>query len=135
MPLLLLLLLPTLLHAQTSPAPPDLLGAWTDDYRSRHQITDSTWRHGGSLYHIQRWDTAGTYLIAHNDSANRSDGGLWTRIDWLRLEGMAPWEWGFCIATWNAPSADSAAAVTIARRDTPRTGCNGFPFSRMKRDQ
>ena len=29
--------------------------------------------------------------------------------------------------------AAAAAAVTIARPQTPRTGCNGFPFSRMQR--
>lgn len=127
MPLLLLLLLaPLRISAQT-----DLVGTWVDDYDAIHQITDSTWRYGGSLYHVARWDSAGQYLIAVNDSANRSDGGLWTRSDWLEL-GMAPWQWGFCIATWNAPTADSAAATTIARRDAPRTGCNGFPFSRMR---
>src|SRR5690606_28371723 len=61
------------------------------------------------------------------------DGGLWTRIDWVELSDMDPWQWGFCIAAWDAPTADSAAAVAVARRDTPRTGCNGRPFTRMRR--
>ena len=48
------------------------------------------------------------------------------------LEGMPPYRWGYCYSTWTAASAAVAETVSVARRDTPRTGCNGFPFSRMK---
>jgi hypothetical protein len=37
------------------------------------------------------------------------------------------------LSAYQAPTADSAEATRIARPDTPRTGCNGYPFSRMQR--
>ena len=57
--------------------------------------------------------------------------GLFTRIDWVRLD-MAPFTWAFCMTAYKATPADSAEATQPAKRDVPRTGCNGFPFSRMK---
>lgn len=117
------------------PPPFMLLGEFVDDYGIRHRIGERTWTQlPAARYHIFRWQPEREYLIAQNDSANKSDPGLWTRIDWLKLEGMAPYEWGFCLSAYKAPSAATAESVTVARRDTPRTGCNGFPFSRMRRD-
>lgn len=71
-------------------------------------------------------------MIAQNDLDNPGDGGLWTRIDWLPLRGMSPWEWGFCLSAYKAVSAAAAESTRVARRETPRTGCNGHPFSRMR---
>jgi len=114
-------------------APRDLIGTWADDYGSRHAVSDSLWAHdGANRYEILRWDSAGSFAIARNAASNPTDAGRFTRIDWIRFEGMAPWQWGFCLTTWNAPTADSAARTTPARRDTPRTGCGGFPFTRLK---
>jgi hypothetical protein len=115
--------------AQSATArPPTVPGSFVDDYDSRHTITDTSWtHHPATRYRIARWDSAGRFLIARNGDST------WSRIDWMTLEGMAPWQWAFCIATWDAPSADSAARVTIARPGAPRTGCNGFPFTRMRR--
>ena len=111
-----------------------LVGEFVDDYENRFTITPTEWRQRpGARYHIVRWDTTAHYLIAQNDSANSSAAGKWTRIDWVRLDGMAPWEWAFCLSAYDAPTAAAAAAVTIARPQAPRTGCNGFPFSRMQR--
>jgi hypothetical protein len=122
------------------PAPQELLGRFIDDYGDRFTISAADWiQHPDSgytntaRYHIRRWDSAGQYLIAENDSANPSGGGRWTRIDWLPLTGMAPWTWGFCLSAYDAPTATAAESVTVARRDTPMTGCNGHPFSRMRR--
>ena len=123
-----MLLLPLGLSAQ---APRALLGTWADDYGSRHLVSDTAWAHeGANLYQIVRWDSAGQFAIGRNMSSH--EHGKFTRIDWVRLEGMPPWRWAFCLSTWNAPTADSAARVTTARRDTPRTGCSGFPFTRLK---
>jgi hypothetical protein len=79
------------------------------------------------------WNSARQYLIAQNDSANASAPGLWTRIDWVTLADMAPYNWAFCLSAYEAPTRAAAEAVTIANRETPRTGCNGYPFSRMRR--
>ena len=37
------------------------------------------------------------------------------------------------LTAYEAPTADSAEATRTARPETPRTGCNGYPYSRMKR--
>ncbi len=133
------IVLTTLACAHSSPRarpaapPPIMLGAFEDDYRGRYTISATTWDHGTrSRYHIVRWDVPGQFLIARNDSANPGDKGRWTRIDWLPLGGMPPYTWAYCYSAYNAPSAAVAEAVSVAKRATPRTGCNGFPFSRMR---
>jgi hypothetical protein len=116
------------------PALPMVIGVFEDDYGGRHSVTATMWTQGASTrYHITRWVPEQQYFIAHNDPANASDGGKWTRIDWMPLSGMPPYEWAFCFSAYNAPTAAAAESTTVAKRDTPRTGCNGFPFSRMKR--
>lgn len=116
----------------THPAPPDLLGAFVDDYNNAYAITPETWTqlpHG--RFHVARWDAE--TLIARNDSANSHAPGLWTRIDWVRLDGMAPYTWAFCLTAYESPTQADAEAAPAADRATPRTGCNGYPFSRMRR--
>ncbi len=117
--------------------PPDLvLGPFEDDYGSTYEITERTWLHRGyARYHVARWRSGpdGGYLVAQNDAANPADGGRWTRIDWVRLDGMAPYAWAFCLSAYDAETAAAAEAVRVAQPEAPRTGCNGFPFSRMKR--
>lgn len=124
-------------HASPSSAtspPAWMIGAFEDDYASRHTITAAGWtQEGYARYHVARWNAEGQYLIARNDTTNRADAGKWTRIDWMRLEGMPPYEWAYCISTWNAATADAAEATLVADRSIPRTGCNGHPFTRMKR--
>jgi hypothetical protein len=110
-----------------------VLGEFADDYGSRFTITPSEWiQHPRSRYHIVRWRADSQYLIARNDANNPSDGNLWTRIDWVRLPGMPPFTWGFCLSAYAAPTAAAAESSHVARRESPRTGCNSHPFSRMK---
>ncbi len=122
-------------HAASAVAPPAfLLGEFVDDYENRYAITPTLWTqlpHG--RFHVQRWDVAGQYLVARNDSGNRHAPGRWTRIDWVALPNMAPYAWAFCLSAYETPSAAAAESVSTARRETPRTGCNGYPFSRMRR--
>ncbi|MEL6614233.1 MAG: hypothetical protein AAFQ43_00770 [Bacteroidota bacterium] len=136
------LLLPCLLIASgcstrtEAPAPQMLLGSFEDDYDLAYTISTRTWKQRpGGLYHIARWrgSPSGGYLIAQNDSSNAADGGRWTRIDWVALPDMAPYEWAFCLSTYDAPTAAAAESSRVARPEAPRTGCNGFPFSRMRR--
>jgi hypothetical protein len=112
---------------------PLVLGEFTDDYGSRFTISPRLWlQHPRSRYHIVRWRPDSQYLIARNDPDNPSGGNLWTRIDWMRLPGMAPYAWGFCLSAYQAPNSAAAESSHVAHRETPRTGCNGHPFSRMK---
>ena len=111
-----------------------LLGEFEDDYANRYTITATEWfQHPRSRYRIVKWHPTDRYLIAQNDPANPSGGGLWTRIDWLGLSGMPPYTWGFCLSAYAAASPAAAESTAVAQRSTPLTGCGGFPFSRMRR--
>ena len=110
-----------------------MLGAFVDDYGSQYTISKTEWvQLPRSRYRIVRWNVPEQYLIAQNDSSNPSAKGRWTRIDWLRLNDMAPYAWAYCYSAYDAATAAAAESSAVARRDTPRTGCNGFPFSRMR---
>ena len=111
-----------------------VLGAFEADYGGSYSISGAEWRHGSkSRYRIAYWRAEQQSPIAQNDSGNATEPGLWSRIDWMPLPGMPPYTWGFCMTAYGAASAAAAESTPAARREVPRTGCNGFPFSRMKR--
>ena len=111
-----------------------VLGTFDDDYGSRHVVTREVWMHGKSArYEVVRWNAKEQYLIAHNAATNPSEAGLWSRIDWMPLENMPPFTWAFCMSAYKAKTFEEAEQTTIAKRDAPKTGCNGFPFTRMKK--
>jgi len=119
---------------QSAPSAPEgaPLGTFVDDYGDVHTVSAELWHHQPSLrYRVVRWEAHGQYLIAQNDTTNASDGGLFTRIDWMPLD-MPPYTWAFCLSAYDAPTADAAGAVQIADRSQPREGCNGFPFTRLQ---
>jgi hypothetical protein len=114
--------------------PPALvIGEFEDDYGASYSITQDIWRHEESRYDIARWVPDEGYAIARNAAENVGQAGLWTRIDWMPLPDMAPWEWAFCLTAWDARTEEEAIAEPSADRSDPRAGCGGFPFSRMKR--
>jgi hypothetical protein len=119
---------------RTDTPPSELLGEFLDDYGNSFRISDTLFlQRPRARYRIVEWNVAERYLIAQNAADNPSDAGLWTRIDWMPFTGMAPYTWGFCLTAYQAPTAAAARATPAADRATPRTGCNGFPFSRMRR--
>lgn len=127
------LIIPSVLEAPPVMVPDLLRGSFVDDYQVSHTISDSLWTLGSrDRYHIVVSNDSARYLIARNDSGNTSDPGKWSRIDWMVLP-MPPYEWAFCLIEYKAESRDLAEANTSADRDHPRSGCNGFPFSRMRR--
>lgn len=116
-------------------SPPSFLqGEFEDDYGIKYSIDQNEWLQlPHAQYHILKWAISDQYLIARNDEANPGEAGLWTRIDWVEFSEMPPFEWGFCVSAYDASSAEAAKAVDIVKRDAPRTGCNGHPFSQMRR--
>lgn len=112
-------------------APEALLGRFVDDYGVDYEIADSLWQHGRrARYEIVEWSLEGRYLLARNHAENPSDAGLWTRIDWVELTG-SDYSWAYCYTVFDAPTVEAARLAEQARVDTPRTGCNGYPFTRM----
>lgn len=124
-------------HAANMPAdtiPSMVRGNFVDDYGIRYSVTDSLWTQFPDVkFHIISWDTTAQYLLARNDDKNPSEQGLYTRIDYMRFNNMAPFMWGFCLTTYNAKTIEEAQTKSKADRENPRKGCNGYPFSRMKR--
>lgn len=119
--------------AASARAPASVLGRFVDDYEGRYEISTTHWRHGTRLvYEIESWHADSQYVIARNASTNPRDAGTWVRIDWMPLTGMPPYAWAYCLSAYNAPTRDEARASRTANRAAPRTGCNGFPFSRMR---
>ena len=113
--------------------PAYVLGTFVDDYGGRHAISASEWKQGDDdRYHIVRWNVDGHYLIAENGSSGPASLGRWTRIDWVRLDGMAPYTWAFCFSAFQMRTAAAAESSMVAKPDTPRGGCNGYPFTRMR---
>ena len=115
--------------------PVSMIGNFKDDYGSVYSISKNVWVHDTRIkYHLLLYNKEANYIIAKNDEANPSDGGLYTRIDIMSFENMEPWQWGFCLTAYKAASIEEAINTAAADRTNPRKGCNGFPFSRMKRE-
>ena len=129
--------LPGAVGAQTAGGavvPPVLLGEFVDDYGIRYVVSEEQWSQGEyARYEIAEWNVEERFLIGRNGAENRTEAGLWTRIDWVLLQAGTDFEWAFCYAVYDAESAATARAIPPSDRETPRTGCNGFPFSRMQR--
>jgi hypothetical protein len=115
-------------------SPAFLFGEFMDDYGIRYTITPELWlQRPNARYHVVMSMAGERTLVARNDASNPGEGGLWTRIDWVRLEEGGEYEWAYCLAVYDAPTQEAALAAPPSGRDAPRAGCNGFPFSRMKR--
>lgn len=115
-------------------APGWMKGDFEDDYAIRYTISDSVWQQlPGGRYVIIRHHVKEQYLVARNDWTKGSGAGLYTRIDYMKFDNMPPWEWGYCLTVYDAPNDKAAETAAGADRENPKKGCNGFPFSRMKR--
>ena len=113
--------------------PATLLGSFKDDYGSSYTISGKDWIQDKRIkYHLLQYNKTENFIIAKNDEANPSDGGLYTRIEIMYFENMEPWHWGYCLTTYKASTMQEAINTATADRVNPRKGCNGYPFSRMK---
>jgi hypothetical protein len=120
--------------AQPTGEPPAyVLGSFVDDYGGHHTISTNEWRQGDDdRYRIVRWNADARYLIAENNSSSPASLGRWTRIDWVRLDGIPPYTWAFCFSAFQVKTAAAAESSVVAKTDIARTGCNGYPFTRMR---
>lgn len=133
-----ILLFPLLAFGQNkeTKAPDFALGTFTDDYGITYTISDTLWLQQPNLrYHIIKWNPEKQYLIAKNDAKNKTDGNKYTRIDYMTFSGMEPWRWGFCLTVYDAETDEQAEKTAYVDRQNPKKGCNGYPFSRMKKTE
>ena len=115
-------------------APELVRGDFVDDYGIRYTINDTLWiQLPHTRFHIIKWNTKEQYLLARNDNKNPGEGGLYTRIDYMAFNKMKPWLWGYCLSVYDAKTDSIAEATAKADRTHPKEGCNGYPFSRMKK--
>jgi hypothetical protein len=137
--LLLLVFVLTKSYGQAHPAsaikpPAYLTGSFEDDYQIRYKINDTLWLQlPNTRFHIIKWNPEKMYLIAKSDAKNPGEGNLYTRIDYMTFDNMGAWKWGYCLTAYNAATDAIAEATAAADRGNPMKGCNGYPFSRMKR--
>lgn len=105
------------------------MGHFVDDYSEERTVTPDRWTpHRGPALVVERWSVGEQWLLLrHPESA------LWTRVDWVEFDD-SEWRWGFCLTSWDQPSADAALreGAGVADRANPRIGCNGSPFTRMR---
>lgn len=114
--------------------PAFLTGAFEDDYGVQYQIDNEVFDLlPDDTYHVISVDKAEGYIILQNDSLNSFAPGLFTRIDYQKLENMEPYEWAFCFSSYAATSVEEATTQVNTDKTDLMTGCDGFPFSRMKR--
>ncbi len=136
--ILLILAFAFIAHAQTpkSKAPEFALGNFTDDYGITYSINDTLWVQNKSMkFHIIKWNPEKQYLVAKNDASNKEDGNKYTRIDYMTFTGMEPYRWGFCLTAYDAATDVIAEQTAYVDRQNPKKGCNGYPFSRMKKTE
>lgn len=134
--LVLALLLPLFAFAQNAKpkAPEFALGNFTDDYGITYSINDSLWFQNPSMkLHILKWNVEKQYLVAKNDASNKTEANKYTRIDFMTFTGMDPYKWGFCLTVYDAENDEIAEKTAYVDRQNPKKGCNGYPFSRMKK--
>ncbi|AMR31099.1 hypothetical protein A0256_06505 [Mucilaginibacter sp. PAMC 26640] len=135
--LFICLLSVTAVNSKTAPrtdvAPEFMLGKFKDDYGIKYEISDTLWvQFPHTKYRIVKWNAKEQYLVARNGDGNPGEGGLYTRIDFMEFKYMSPWKWGYCLTAYDAKTDVIAESMAKADRKHPKTGCNGFPFSRMK---
>ncbi len=110
------------------------LGSFVDDYGIKYEVKNDLWVQEPNIkYHILEWNEKGKFIIARNDKNNPTDKKLYTRIDLTNFENMGDFKWGFCLTKYDATTFNHAKNWDVTDKQIPKTGCNGFPFSRMKR--
>lgn len=131
--------------AWSSLTPINLVGSYLDQYGGPHTITASAWLSGPSLFHLLDFSNDETWAVARNDCANAYFPGLYSRFEWLVVEGgeggaagaagaggaAAAGSTYFCQIGYDEASQVAARQLPPADRANLKKGCNGFPWSRL----
>ncbi|MCO4769470.1 MAG: hypothetical protein KDA24_05520 [Deltaproteobacteria bacterium] len=114
------------------PARIAIAGVHTDEYTGDNTITDTEWSvmTGDDLarFAITQFDNAAGYAIAQNGSKNTFNADLWTRFDFVEVDGG----WWSCTTAYDAATEADALATAAADATSPSTGgCGGFPWTNL----
>ena len=105
-----------------------IFGDFTDDYGINYSISSKTWiQYPDYKLDILKIDSSEMYILGYNPSDS-----TYTKIDYMQFENQSPFTWGFCYTTYDKKDQDEAVSENSADRSSPKSGCNGFPFSRME---
>lgn len=108
----------------------EIAGVYVDAYGTTHAIDAATWAmasaYGDSAFHVSRWDNDADYLLAENDAANAWSAELWSRFDWIEVDGHL----FFCQTAYDAADEETAGATPRANDTDPAGGgCGGFAWT------
>ena len=105
-----------------------IFGDFTDDYGINYSISSETWiQYPEFKLNILKIDSSEMFVLGYNPIDS-----TYTKIDYMPFENQSPFTWGFCYTTYDKKDQDEAISENPADRSAPKTGCNGFPFSRME---
>jgi hypothetical protein len=114
-------------------AEPDIVGSYMDEYMTSHVITALSWTqtYDGSepsVFHFLSVNNENDFIIAENDAMNEYSPSLFSRFDWVTIDGQL---W-FCQTTYNAETAEGAEATPAAdASDVSVSGCGASPWSSL----
>lgn len=107
---------------------PEIVGDFTDDYGSTHEITADTWTIDGiGVYHVVDFDNDADFLIAQNDAENEYAPDMFSRFEWVE-DGAAFY---LCQSVFDAETEQDAVDAARADADDLEMGCGGFAWSKL----
>jgi len=118
-------------HNNGTSTPLEIVGEYTDNFDSSHVITATTYTlsfvgvDNASVFNIEDWDNDIQAMVAQNDEDNEFSAGLYSRFDWVTVEGQ------LYICQSSFDSASHAAADEVDRpddSDPAKSGCGGTDF-------
>lgn len=108
----------------------DFSGDYEDDFGYTFSLNSYRWTNGsGSFFSISQYDEQLGWIVAQNDSSNSWSPNLWSKFD---LTSDTDGEMYFCQSTYDAMDEQTALDALSAATDNLTTGCNGFPWSKMR---
>jgi hypothetical protein len=107
-----------------------ILGTFTDEFGTTHEIDEARWvqtfpGYDPMAFDIAGWDPAG-WLVAQNDAANAFDPEMWSRFQWL---DAADGHLYYCQTEFAAPTRQDAEASASADPTDLDAGCGGFSWT------
>ncbi|MBX2801929.1 MAG: hypothetical protein KTR31_29890 [Myxococcales bacterium] len=115
-------------------APLAIAGSYSDDFGGSHAISDASWvqdygAYGVTSFTIVAHHNDEGWVVAQNDSDNDFNPDLWSRFEWVEVEGTLY----YCQILFDGAEEDDAYAAGPADAADPATaGCGGAPWTALR---